>query len=56
MLFGFVFWIWFGFVAKVYVGEFLNYHPIAGFGNHTFIQFPCFSFIPSDLSKPDTPS
>jgi hypothetical protein len=56
MLFGFVFWIWFGFVAKVYVGEFLNYHPIVGFGNHAFIQFPCFSFIPSDLSKPDAPS
>jgi hypothetical protein len=45
--------IWFAFVAKTYVGEFLNYHPIAGFGNHALIQFPCVDFVPSHLQSED---
>jgi hypothetical protein len=45
--------IWFLFVAKVYVGEFFNYHPVVGFANHALIQFPCFDFVPSHLKQPD---
>jgi hypothetical protein len=42
-----LFWIWFGFVAKTYVGEFFSYHPVAGFMNHILVQFPCFDFVPA---------
>ncbi len=46
LLYGILFLIWFGFVAKVYVGEFLNYHPLTGFVNHPLIQFPFFNYVP----------
>jgi hypothetical protein len=45
--YGILFWIWFGFVAKTYVGEFFNYHPVVGFMNQLLVQFPCFDFIPA---------
>jgi hypothetical protein len=51
LLFVLLFFIWFGFVAKVYVGEFLNYHPFAGFMNHPLVQFPHFNYIPPDLKS-----
>ena len=51
MLFVVLFFIWFGFVAKVYVGEFLNYHPISGFMNHPLIQFPHFNYTPPNLKS-----
>jgi hypothetical protein len=38
-------------VAKVYVGQFLNYHPFEGFMNHPLVQFPHFNYIPSDLKS-----
>jgi hypothetical protein len=41
--------IWFLFVAKTYVGEFFNYHPVAGFANHALIQLPCFDYVPEHL-------
>jgi hypothetical protein len=46
-----LFFVWFGFVAKVYVGEFLNYHPFTGFMNHPLIQFPYFNYTPSNLES-----
>ena len=46
-----LFFIWFGFVAKIYVGQFLNYHPFEGFMNHPLVQFPHFNYIPSDLKS-----
>jgi len=49
LLFVLLFFIWFGFVAKVYVGEFLNYHPGQGLLNHPVIQLPYFNYVPSDL-------
>jgi hypothetical protein len=49
LLFVVLFFIWFGFVAKVYVGEFFNYHPGQGFLNHPVIQLPYFNYVPSDL-------
>jgi hypothetical protein len=52
LAFGLLFWIWFAFVAQVYVSEFLNYHPVAGFLNHVLVQFPCFDFVPLGASTP----
>lgn len=46
-----LFVIWFLFIAKVYVGEFLNYHPFFGFMNHVLVQFPCFDFVPQALRQ-----
>jgi hypothetical protein len=40
---------WVAFAAKVYVGEFLHYHPVAGFLNHPLIQLPSFDYIPQHL-------
>lgn len=40
---------WVLFTAKTYVGEFLNYHPVAGFLNHPLLQLPSFDYIPQPL-------
>jgi hypothetical protein len=45
--------VWFAFVAKVYVGEFFNYHPGFGFVNHPLVQAPCCNYIPSHLGEAD---
>jgi hypothetical protein len=52
IIFGLLFWTWFGFLASVYVGQFLNYHPVSGFMNHPLIQFPCFNFVPNYSPPP----
>jgi hypothetical protein len=44
--------VWLGFVAKVYVGEFFNYHPVVGFVNHPLIQAPCCNYVPAHLGTP----
>jgi hypothetical protein len=49
VLYAVLFVIWLGFAAKVYVGEFLNYHPYAGFLNHPLVQVPCVNYIPAAL-------
>jgi hypothetical protein len=46
LLYAVLFFIWFGFVAKVYVGQFLKYQPLTGFLNHPLIQFPFFNYVP----------
>ena len=46
-----LFLIWFGFVAKTYVGEFLNYHPVTGFLNHPLVQVPYFNYVPQQSSQ-----
>lgn len=38
-----------GFVAKVYLGEFLMYHPFVGFMNHPLLQFPSVDYVPRHL-------
>jgi hypothetical protein len=43
--------VWFGFVAKVYVGEFFNYHPVVGFLNHPLIEVPCCNYTPAHLGR-----
>jgi hypothetical protein len=52
IIFGLLFWMWFGFLASVYVGQFVNHHPISGFMNHPLIQFPCFNFVPNYSPPP----
>jgi hypothetical protein len=53
--FGLLFWIWFLFVAKVYVAEFMNHHPVTGFMNHPVVQLPCLDSVPGHLYDPDEP-
>jgi hypothetical protein len=48
----FLIWLTF-FGPKVYVGEFLNYHPLVGFMNHPLIQFPAYDYIPHDILDPN---
>jgi hypothetical protein len=46
-----MFWVYFSFVAQVYVGEFLNKHDHAlGWWNQPLVQLPYFNYIPSRLS------
>lgn len=42
--------IWFGFIAKVYVGEFLHRHKQTGFLNHPVMQLPCMNRTPPELA------
>ncbi len=49
VLFVCLFFIWFGFVAKSYVGEFFHIHPGWGFMNHPLVQLPDFNYMPPDL-------
>ena len=42
--------IWFSFVAQIFVAEFLNYHPVAGWLNQPLVQLLWFSFIPLELT------
>jgi hypothetical protein len=42
---------WFAFVAKAYVGEFLNAHPAVGFLNQPLVLLPTFDHIPGHLEK-----
>ncbi len=50
-LFVVLFLAWFGFIAKVYVGEFLHYHPYVAFLNHPLIQVPCVNYVPPELEQ-----
>ena len=54
-LFAALFGIWLLFAAKVYVGEFLNYHPGRGFANIPIVQLPFNNYMPPDLEKAARP-
>ncbi len=41
--------IWLGFVAQIYVSEFLNYHAALGWLNQPLVQLPFFRYIPPGL-------
>jgi len=41
--------VWFGFVAQIYIREFLVYHPIRGWLNQPLIQVPWFRYVPAAL-------
>lgn len=41
--------IWFTFVAQIFVSEFFNYHPGVGWLNQPLVQLPWFQYIPAAL-------
>jgi hypothetical protein len=51
LLYTALFLVWFGFIARTYVGEFFNYHPVQGFLNHPTIQLPAFDYVPHALEE-----
>ena len=48
-LLGGLYWVWFFFLVRFYVGYFFVYDPYLPFLNHPLIQVPCFDFIPVHL-------
>ena len=51
VLYVIMFVVFFGMIARKYVGEFLVRHPYVGFTNHELVQFPTFDIIPAELWK-----
>jgi hypothetical protein len=51
VLFAALFLAWLAFSVKVYLGEFLNYHPYAGFANQPLVQVPCVNYTPAALAQ-----
>jgi hypothetical protein len=51
LLFVVLFALCVGFVAKTYVGEFFNYHPVVGYLNHPLVQVPCCNYLPPHLQE-----
>jgi hypothetical protein len=43
--------IWFSFVAQIFIGEFLNYHPATGWLNQPLVQLPWLRYIPGQLTQ-----
>jgi hypothetical protein len=41
--------LWFTFVAQIYIREFLVYHPLQGFLNQPLVQLPWFRYVPRSL-------
>jgi hypothetical protein len=44
--------IWFSFVAQIYINEFLHYHGAIAWINQPLIQLPLFHYLPSRLKNP----
>ena len=42
--------VWFGFVAQIFISEFLNYHPVVGWLNQPLVQLPWFHYVPGHLT------
>jgi hypothetical protein len=43
--------VWFTFVAQIYISSFVNYIPIRGFTNQSLIQLPWFRYVPGHLEQ-----
>ncbi|MFP6582753.1 MAG: hypothetical protein VCD00_09375 [Candidatus Hydrogenedentota bacterium] len=48
--------LWFGFVAQIYVSEFLVYHPKRGMLNQPLIQLPWYNYTPKHLNTSKEPT
>jgi len=48
-LLGTLYWVWFFFLVRFYVGYFFVYEPYLPILNHPLIQVPCFDFVPVHL-------
>jgi hypothetical protein len=44
-------WLWFAFVAQIFIGQFFNYHPLGGWLNQPLVQLPWFHYLPSTLKN-----
>ncbi len=44
--------VWFLFVAQIFVAEFLKYHPQVGWLNQPLVQAPWFRYLPESVEKP----
>jgi hypothetical protein len=44
--------IWFSFVAQIYIGEFLNYHSGIAWMNQPLVQLPWFRYLPMSVYNP----
>ena len=44
-------WFWFAFVAQIFIGQFLNYHPLGGWLNQPLVQLPWFHYLPPALKN-----
>jgi hypothetical protein len=49
------FFVWFVFVAQIYVSEFLNYHARVGWLNQPTVQLPWFNYTPTQLKEQNQP-
>ena len=47
-----LFFIWFGFVAQIYIAEFFNNHGGRGWLNQPLVQLPWFHYVPARLKNP----
>ena len=44
--------VWFLFVAQIFVTEFFSYHPAVGWLNQPLVQVPWFKYLPESVEKP----
>jgi len=44
-------WLWFAFVAQIFIGQFFNYHPLGGWLNQPLVQLPWFHYLPPTLKN-----
>ena len=44
--------VWFLFVAQIFVTEFLGYHPQVGWLNQPLVQVPWFRYLPESAQQP----
>jgi hypothetical protein len=44
-------WLWFAFVAQIFIGQFFNYHPLSGWLNQPLVQLPWFHYLPQALKN-----
>jgi hypothetical protein len=44
--------VWFTFVAQIYIAEFFMYHPVVGWLNQPLVQLPWFRYVPAQLQSP----
>lgn len=47
--YGVLAFVWFTFVAQIFISEFFHYHPREGWLNQPLVQLPWFHYIPPNL-------
>jgi len=44
--------VWFTFVAQIFIAEFFMYHPVIGWLNQPLVQLPWFRYVPAHVQNP----